>query len=44
MEDAAILNCAPYKVESITVNYKEFGNRWYEKVDSSQDDENNSDP
>ena len=27
--DAEILNCAPFRVESIEVNFNEFGNRWY---------------
>ena len=29
LEDAEILNCAPYRVESIEVKSNEFGNRWY---------------
>ena len=40
LEDAEILNCAPYKVETIEVNFKEFGNRWFARLTSSQDDEN----
>ena len=39
LEDAEILNCAPYRVESIEVNFKEFGNRWFAGHASSQDDE-----
>ena len=37
LEDAEILNCTPYQVESIDVNYKEFGNRWFARRDSSHD-------
>ena len=29
LQDAEILNCAPYRVESIEVKYKEIGNRWF---------------
>ena len=43
LEDAAIRNCAPYRVESIRVNYKEIGNRWYVKQDSQCGGENKSD-
>ena len=30
--DAEILNCAPYEVHSITVEFKQTGNRWYSQV------------
>ena len=43
LEDAEILNCAPYRVESIEVNFKEFGNRWFARLALSQDDENGGD-
>ena len=43
LEDAEILNCAPYRVDSINVNYKEFGNRWFVKRDPSHDDADKSD-
>ena len=43
LEDAEILNCAPYRVESIEVNFKEFGNRWFASLASSQDDESGGD-
>lgn len=39
LEDAEILNCAPYQVESVEVNFKEIGNRWFASAASSQDDE-----
>ena len=39
LEDAEILNCAPYRVERIEVNFKESGNRWYARHASSEDDE-----
>ena len=32
LEDAEILNCAPYRVESIEVNYEEIGNRWFTPI------------
>ena len=32
LEDADILNCAPYQVESIEVRFKEIGNRWYSRL------------
>ena len=32
LEDAEILNCAPYQVESIEVNYKEVGDRWFART------------
>ena len=37
LEDAHILNCAPYRVERIEVNYKEIGNRWFSSLDPSND-------
>ncbi|MYC35711.1 MAG: RES family NAD+ phosphorylase [Chloroflexi bacterium] len=43
LDDAAILNCAPYRVESIKVNYKEFGNRWFAKASPPLDGEDNED-
>lgn len=39
LEDAEILNCAPYQVESIDVNYKEFGSRWFARRDSPHDED-----
>ena len=36
LDDAAILNCAPYRVESINVNYEEFGNPWFAKASSAK--------
>ena len=39
LKDAEILNCAPYQVESIDVNYKEFGNRWFARRGSPHDEE-----
>ena len=42
-EDAEILNCAPYRVESIEVNYREFGNRWHVKSGSPHLEESNED-
>ena len=41
LDDAAILNCAPYRVESINVNYEEFGNRWFAKASPPIGGENN---
>ena len=38
LEDAEILNCAPYRVKSIEVSFEEFGNRWYSRLTSSQGD------
>ena len=35
LEDAVIINCAPYRIEGITVKYKESGQRWFAKGDSS---------
>ena len=32
IEDAEILNCAPYEVTEIEVKYKETGNRWFSKA------------
>ena len=43
LEDAEILNCAPYRVESVEVNFKEFGNPWSKRPASSQDDEKGGD-
>ena len=43
LEDAEILNCAPYRVESIDVNFEIFGNRWFARHASSQNDENSGD-
>ena len=43
VEDADILNCAPYQVESIEVNFREIGNRWFARLAPSQDDENGGD-
>ena len=43
LKDAQILNCAPYRVESIDVNYKEFGSRWFARRDSSHDEEESGD-
>ena len=43
LEDAEILNCAPYRVGSIEINSKIFGNRWFAGHASSQDDENSGD-
>ena len=43
LEDAEILNCAPYRVDSIKVKYKQFGNRWFVKGDSSERDDNDGD-
>ena len=43
LEDAEILNCAPYRVESIEVNFKEFGNLWYARHAPSKDDANGGD-
>ena len=43
VEDADILNCAPYRVESIEVNFREIGNRWFARLASSQDDETGAD-
>ena len=40
LEDAEVLDCAPYRVEGIEVNFKEIGNRWYARHASSKDDEN----
>ena len=37
LEDAEILNCAPYRVDSIEVNFEEIGNRRYWRLASSQD-------
>ena len=39
LEDAEILNCAPYRVESIEVNYEEIGNRWFTSLHSSNNSE-----
>ena len=39
LEDAEVLNCAPYRVKGYEVNFEEFGNRWYSRFASSQDDE-----
>ena len=43
LEDAEVLNCAPYRVESIEVNFKEIGNRWYARNASSKGDANGED-
>ena len=43
LEDAEILNCAPYQVESIEVNYKEVGDRWFARRDASHDEEDGGD-
>lgn len=43
LEDAVILNCAPYRVESVEVNFEEMGNPWYASPGSSQDGENDGD-
>ena len=43
LKDAEVLNCAPYQVESIDVNYKEFGNRWFARRDSPHDEEDSGD-
>ena len=40
LEDAEILNCAPYRVESVEVNFEELGNPWFANAESSQDGEN----
>jgi len=40
LEDAEILNCAPYRVESVEVNFEELGNPWFANPESSQDGEN----
>ena len=38
LEDAEIRNCAPYRVESVEVNFKEIGNRWFVTPTSPQGD------
>ena len=38
VDDAEIINCAPYRVSTIDVEYKEFGNSWYSKTPISSDD------
>ena len=43
LEDAEILNCAAYRVESIEINSKLFGHGWSASHASSQDDENSGD-
>ena len=43
LEDAEILNCAPYSVESIEVNFKDSGHRWYARHASSLDGDNGRD-
>ena len=40
LEDAEILNCAPYRVESIKVDSRESGNRWFARYEPSKDDAN----
>ena len=44
LEDAEILNCAPYQVESIEINSKMFGNPWFPRRALPQDDENSENP
>ena len=39
LDDAEILNCAPYQVESIEINSNMFGNPWSVRHASSQDEE-----
>lgn len=29
VDDAAVINCAPYRVSAIDVNFEEIGNRWF---------------
>ena len=43
LEDAEILNCAPYRVDSIDVNSEILGNRWFARHASPQNDENSGD-
>ena len=43
LEDAEVLNCAPYQVESIEVNYEELGDRWFARRDASHDEEDGGD-
>ena len=43
LDDAEILNCAPYRVKGIEVSFEEFGNRWYSRLTSSQDDKDAGD-
>lgn len=43
LEDAEILNCAPYQVERIDINFKMIGNRWFVSHASSEDDANSGD-
>ena len=31
IDDATIVNCAPYEVEHMEVAYREVGNRWYSR-------------
>ena len=44
LEDAEILNCAPYRVKGIEVKYSEVGNRWFVRRDSSERSENGGNP
>ena len=34
LENAEILNCAPYEVQGIEVKFQEIGNRWFSEVGS----------
>ena len=43
LEDAEILNCAPYQVENIEVNYEQVGDRWFARRDASHDEEDTRD-